>query len=191
MIKFILALTCCFIWSANDSLQAQVDPFAPATKEDTAIEYAKKGLPSFEQYLAQPKNIEISRIEVEDLVTVLKTEKGVLHIIDARTREEYNVSHIKDAVHSGYTEFTPNRIWTIARNSRVIIYSTTSGKRSLNIAQYMVLMGYTDIQVLEEGLIGWKNFRQVVVNSKDKKTDKIHIGHKNNMRLVRLGLVVF
>jgi len=191
MIKFILALTCCFIWSANDSLQAQNDPFAPVNTEDAAAQYAKKGLPSFEEYLTQPKNIDVSRIEVEDLVNALETEKGRIHIIDARTKKEYDISHMKNAVHAGYTEFTPNRIWTIARDARVIVYSTTSGKRSLNIAQYMIMMGYTDVQVLEEGLIGWKNFRQIVVNSKDKKTDKIHIGHKNNMRLVRLGLVVF
>jgi rhodanese-related sulfurtransferase len=187
-LKFTQILLFCLICSSNIFLQAQNDPFAGLAVDAAALSPSE--LPCFEEHKASPEDIQVSEITTGELNAVIKDGREKVFILDARNGEEYNVSHIKNAKRCGYNDFSAERIWMVDRKARVIIYSTT-GERGIIVAQYLKLMGFVDIQTLSDNLIGWKNDGYEVIDSNGKKTDKIHVGDRKNMKLLRSGSGVY
>ncbi len=168
---------------------AQNDPFGKNTSNK---EYAlpPSELPDFETYRTNPRNIKVSSLLSKELSFVLETEtKEQITLIDARSEEEYDISHIQNSRRVGYEDFSNERIWMVSRKARVIVYSANN-TRSTIVAQYFKLMGFTDVQILEDGLIGWKNEKNDIYDA-NGKTNKIHIGTKANLRFVKNGLAVY
>ncbi len=178
----ILVLGC---WSVI--LTAQRDPFAGRTAVDAAA-LSPSELPSFEEYRADPENIKVDIVGVQELQNALQSNRDRLYILDARSEKEYAVSHIQNARSAGYLDFSAERVWMLNRSARIVVYSATES-RSQTVAQYLKLMGFLDVQVLEDGLIGWKNAGKTVFDQKGK-TARIHVGKRANTRLVKSGLVV-
>ena len=108
--------------------------------------------------------------------------------MDARSDKEYLVSRIAKARTVGFASFSTERVWMLDRSAQVIVYSANKD-RGLIVAQYLKLMGFLDVQLLEGGLIGWKNAGYEVVDNKGK-TDRIHVGNKSNIRLLKSGLAI-
>lgn len=178
----MLVLGC---WSLYST--AQRDPFAGRTAVDAAA-LSPSELPSFEEYRNAPENIKVDLVGVQELFNAIQSNRDRLYILDARSEKEYAVSHIKDARPAGYANFSAERIWMLHRSARIVVYSATES-RSRTVAQYLKLMGFLDVQILDDGLIGWKNAGQIVVDHKGE-TDRIHVGKRANTRLVKRGLVV-
>jgi rhodanese-related sulfurtransferase len=170
---------------------AQNDPFGTTTsdkKEVTALSPSE--LPDFEEYRNNPEEVKIPSLLAKELAFILKEEsKEKIAIIDARSKEEYDVSHINKSRRVGYEDFSIERIWMVSRDARVIVYSANK-TRSTIVAQYFKLMGFSDVQVLEDGLIGWKNERNEIYDA-NGTTNKIHVGTKSNAKLVKSGLAVY
>ena len=76
-------------------------------------------------------------------------------IIDVRTPEEYNTSHITDSIYLGrdYLEFKIEEI--IPDKSQKIIITCGGGFRSLFAAESLIKLGYTSIYNLTGGFRGW------------------------------------
>lgn len=180
---FLLA----FLGSSSIDLTAQRDPFAGQTSVDVSATPPNE-LPSFEAYRNEPENIKVDIVGVKELYNILQSSRDRLHILDTRSRTEYTISHIKDARPAGFLDFSAERVWMLNRSARIIVYSATES-RSRTVAQYLKLMGFLDVQILENGLIGWKNAGQPIFDQKGK-TDRIHVGKRANTRLVKRGLVV-
>lgn len=171
--------------------QAQNDPFgfSPSNSQDAAA-LSPSELPDFKDYRADPENIKILPILAKELEFILKTEsREQIIIIDARSKAEYNISHIKNSRRTGYEDFSIERIWMVSRKARIVVYCANSN-RSTVVAQYLKLMGFSDVQVLKNGLIGWKNEGNLIYD-KNGPTDKIHVGNKDNLRLVKSGLAIY
>lgn len=179
---FMLILGC---WSV--CMTAQRDPFAGRTAVDAAA-LSPSELPSFEEYRNDPENIKVDVVGPQELFNVIESNRGRLYILDARSEKEYAVSRIKDARPVGYTDFSAEQVWMLNRSARIVVYSATES-RSRAVAQYLKLMGFLDVQILDDGLIGWKNAGHTVVDDKGE-TDRIHVGKRANTRLVKRGLVV-
>lgn len=168
---------------------AQNDPFEVKTS-DKQNALSPSELPEFEEYRKNPKSIVIPSLLAKELAFILRDEsREKIAIIDARSAEEYDVSHINKSRRVGFEDFSIERIWMVSRDARVVIYSANKN-RSTIVAQYLQLMGFSDVQVLEDGLIGWKNEKNEVYNA-NGTTNKIHVGTKSNAKLVKSGLAVY
>ncbi|WP_197043840.1 rhodanese-like domain-containing protein [Aureispira sp. CCB-QB1] len=184
-------LICFFILNNATYSFAQNDPFgfSPSSSQDAAA-LSPNELPDFEAYCKDPENIRIPPILAKELEYVIKTNnREQIIIIDARSKEEYEISHIQGARRTGYKDFSIERVWMVSRKARVIVYSANKN-RSTVVAQYLKLMGFTDVQVLEDGLIGWKNEGNSIYD-KNGATDKIHVGNRTNLKLVKSGLAIY
>lgn len=189
MTKITLPLICLILCSFFQALQAQSDPFAVIPSHQDAAALSPNELISFQAYCAAPENIQISSISAKDLSYALEHSRERIVLLDARSNKEYNISHIEDSKRLGFKDFSIERIWMLDRKSRVIVYSAHE-KRALLTAQYLTLMGFTDIQLLKQGLIGWKNTGNEIFD-KDGKTDKVHVGSRTNLKLLKSGLGLY
>lgn len=190
-ITLLLFFISLFGFNQVTTCNAQNDPFGTTTSDkQTTSPLSPSELPDFETYRNNPKNINISSILAKELAFILKGEpKEKIAIIDARSKVEYDISHINKSRRVGFKDFSIERIWMVSRDARVFVYSA-SKNRSMLVAQYFKLMGFSDVQILEDGLIGWKNGKNELYNA-DGTTNKIHVGTKDNAKLVKSGLAVY
>ncbi|MFZ1825955.1 MAG: rhodanese-like domain-containing protein [Chitinophagales bacterium] len=94
-------------------------------------------------------------------------------LLDAREKNEYDVSHIEGAIWVGYDNFNLNRINTIPKDKNIIVYCSV-GYRSEKIAEKIIADGYTNVSNLYGGIFEWVNTNHTVVNDSNIPTDSIH-----------------
>lgn len=107
-------------------------------------------------------------------VTELQNLKNQI-ILDAREWEEYEVSHLKNAVWVGYDDF---KLADVAdkypdKNLNIVVYCSI-GVRSENIGEELLESGYFNTKNLYGGIFEWSNQGYPVYNTKDEKTKKVH-----------------
>lgn len=125
-------------------------------------------------------------VSVEDL----ETESIIL--LDTRKKEEYNVSHLKQAVWVGHKEFDENDVLKKVPNKKdsIVVYCSI-GVRSENIGEKLMAMGYENVQNLYGGIFEWKNKDRRVYNLKERETDSVHAFNKHWGKLLRKGEKVY
>lgn len=94
--------------------------------------------------------------------------------LDARTAEEFKVSHIPKAIHVGYKTFKIDSLNTIADKNQTLVVYCSIGVRSEDIAQQLKAEGYNKVFNLYGGIFEWLNQNQELHNSKGTTTDSIH-----------------
>lgn len=97
--------------------------------------------------------------------------------LDARSKEEYDISHVENAVWVGYDEFDINKVPAIDTSQNIIVYCSV-GYRSEKIANKLEDAGYKNVYNLYGGLFEWYNEGLPVVKE-DKPTSKIHSYNEN------------
>ncbi len=180
---FFILLCSCTSFLAT----AQTDPFGVRSNVDAAA-LSPSELPTFEEYRNDPENIKVALISPQELAATIKNSRGTCFLLDARSDKEYLVSRIKNARSIGFADFSTERVWMLDRSAQVIVYSANKD-RGLLMAQYLKLMGFLDVQLLDGGLIAWKNAGYQVYDDAGK-TDRIHVGKKSNLKLLKSGLAV-
>ena len=126
---------------------------------------------SLSQLLKQFNSKHIPYIFVDSLQN--KKEKFIL--LDARELKEYQVSHIKNSIFVGYTNFKlaetekklPNK------NKKIVVYCSL-GIRSEDIAWQLIKQGYANVYNLYGGIFEWKNKGYKVYDATGKETEKVH-----------------
>jgi rhodanese-related sulfurtransferase len=98
-------------------------------------------------------------------------------ILDAREKEEYNISRLKDAIWVGYNDFNISRVDTIDRSSEIIVYCSV-GYRSSEIVIELHKAGFLNVKNLYGGIFRWANKGYPIFNN-SSQTKKIHI-HSND-----------
>lgn len=113
-------------------------------------------------------------------------------IFDAREPEEFEVSHLKNAVFVGYNTF---EIDTIQKNysdkTQMIVVYCSLGIRSETIAEKLKKAGYTNVYNLYGGIFEWKNEEFTIYNSEEKVTDSIHAFSKEWSKWVTKGIKIY
>ncbi|MBQ0787002.1 MAG: rhodanese-like domain-containing protein [Oceanihabitans sp.] len=96
-------------------------------------------------------------------------------ILDARELDEYEVSHIKDALHVGYDHFNLNETTKRIQNKQqqIVVYCSL-GIRSERIAEQLKKAGYINVLNLYGGIFEWKNNNFIVYNMAEEETEDIH-----------------
>ena len=104
--------------------------------------------------------------------------KDEVIILDTRNKDEFEVSHLANAIFAGYKDFDLARVKTIHKERRIIVYCSI-GVRSENIGEKLIRAGYKNVENLYGGIFDWKNKGFPVVDSKGNPTEKVHAFSKH------------
>lgn len=97
--------------------------------------------------------------------------------LDAREWEEYQVSHLPDAIYTGFDDFDIRRLKDIDKNTNIIVYCSI-GYRSEKIGQKLKKAGYNNVKNLYGSLFEWVNCGYPVYTSEGTQTFRIHTYNK-------------
>ena len=97
--------------------------------------------------------------------------------LDARERNEFEVSKIEDAQWVGYDDFSLERVNDIPKDQEIVVYCSV-GYRSEKVSEQLIDAGFTNVQNLYGGIFEWKNQGREVVDSINSETEKVHAFNK-------------
>lgn len=118
-------------------------------------------------------SIYTTHIPVFSVQELRKHTKGKVYLLDARSKEEYEVSHIKDAQSVGYHWFDMRSVYGIPKDATIITYCAV-GNRSIRIADKLIKAGYKHVFVLYGGIFEWVNEGNPVYMQQDIQTTLVH-----------------
>lgn len=98
-------------------------------------------------------------------------------LLDAREKNEYLVSHLKDALCVGYDKLDLSSLDKVDKSKLIIVYCSV-GYRSEKVAEKLVKMGFKNVKNLYGGIFEWKNQGFEVFNQ-NGKTNDIHAYSKS------------
>jgi rhodanese-related sulfurtransferase len=133
-----------------------------------AIAQKKVGNGNFNTLLKVMLKHDVNEVTVAEAAI----KKNVI-FLDARERNEYVVSHIKNALYVGYNDFNSSRLVKVSKGSEIIVYCSI-GKRSESITQKLSKAGYGNVSNLYGGIFEWVNQGNSVVDVNNKPTNKVH-----------------
>lgn len=141
------------------------------------LNYSIKAQPNLDALLKKHNSESVPYIHVNELA---KENLNEIVLIDAREKKEFDVSHIENAVFSGYDYFNLKKTTKNLNNkSQKIVVYCSLGIRSEDIAEKLKNAGYTNVFNLYGGIFEWKNHAQKVVDKNEKETDKVHTFSKD------------
>ncbi len=95
------------------------------------------------------------RVPVMDVDTLAgKTDKYL--ILDAREREEFDVSHMKGAQFAGFKHFKIDDWKDVDKDTPIVVYCSV-GYRSEKVGKKLKKAGFTQVYNLYGGLFEWVN----------------------------------
>lgn len=109
--------------------------------------------------------------------------------IDAREKSEYDVSHIKNAIWVGYSDFDLARLKSLSHDQSLVVYCSV-GYRSEKITEQLLQAGFTKSFNLYGGLFEWVNQGKDVVNSQGETTN-IHAFNQSWGKWLKAGNKVY
>lgn len=111
--------------------------------------------------------------------------------LDTRKREEYEVSHLKDAIWVGYKDFQKDSVISKIKdkNMPIVVYCSI-GVRSEDIGEKLQKAGFTNVQNLYGGIFEWKNQGNPVYKNHNE-TDSVHTFNKQWGKLLNNGIKVY
>lgn len=113
----------------------------------------------------------VDTISSEQLRTIEKESDLVL--LDARSKEEWKVSHLPGAKHIGYEPINKNVVDNISKDTPIVVYCSI-GKRSEEVAHEIKEMGYENVQNLFGGIFDWTNRGYKVINPEGQNVRRVH-----------------
>ncbi len=145
------------------------------------------GQKKLDKALERWNNKSVPYVYVDDLKL---TENIVL--LDTRKKEEFEVSHLKNAIWVGHQDFTEERVTSKIsdKNAPIIVYCSI-GVRSEDIGERLQKAGYTNIKNLYGGIFEWKNHGNAVYGPKQIETDSVHAFDKEWGKLLKKGVKVY
>lgn len=143
---------------------------------------------SLSELLNQFNDRSIPYISVQELA-MPKTEAVIL---DARERNEYQTSHLKNAIYVGYNYFQIDSVQQKLpkKDAKIVIYCSL-GIRSETIAKKLKKAGYTNVLNLYGGIFEWKNKGFKVFDSEEKETENVHAFSKEWSKWLKKGVKVY
>lgn len=109
--------------------------------------------------------------------------------LDARSAEEYAVSHIPGSLWIGYEDFSPARVAALSRDLDVVVYCSV-GYRSEKIAEKLKEAGFSRVSNLYGGIFEWVN-QGHPLEDREGKTNRVHAFNRNWGRWLRRGDPVY
>jgi len=104
-------------------------------------------------------------------------DKDQFVFIDTREKDEFQTSHIQDALWLGYDQPQWQNIKHVSKNQKIVVYCSI-GYRSEKMGEKLKKMGYVNVYNLYGSIFEWTN-RNYPVFSEGKKTNYIHTYNKS------------
>lgn len=125
-------------------------------------------------------------------VDALKDLKQHLIILDAREIEEYNVSHINNAIFVGYNDFDIASVTEQIedKTASIVVYCSV-GIRSENIGEQLKGAGYKNVYNLFGGIFEWKNKGFPVYSKENQPTENVHTFSKKWSKWLQSGIKIY
>lgn len=126
---------------------------------------------SLSQLLKRYNTKNIPYISVQELAMPKTNYK----ILDARELNEYQVSHLNNAIFVGYKDFKIETVLNEIPNKKdtIVVYCSL-GIRSEAISKKLKDEGYISVYNLYGGIFEWKNNDFPVYNRNNIETDSVH-----------------
>ena len=147
---------------ANKEINAQQTIEAHST-------YQKCINPSFEKKIDKLLSHSVPEIIVGDL----KEKFDAYLVLDARELEEFNTSHIPNAVHLGYNNYDLNILDEVDKDQMIVVYCSI-GYRSEKIAEILEKKGFKYVYNLYGSIFEWANQGYKLVDTDNIQTFEIH-----------------
>ena len=113
-------------------------------------------------------------------------------VFDGREKYEFDVSHIPNADHVGYNNFSIDDISrTYSDKEDPIVVYCTIGIRSEDICMKLIDAGYTNVKNLYGGICEWKNKQYPVIDSTQTETENIHTFSKHWSKWLTQGVKIY
>ena len=125
---------------------------------------------------------EIERVDSAQAREILSEKKPF--VIDARTPDEFNVSHLEGSV-----RFDESVIPQLSKDQPILIYCTL-GVRSNRVAKQLSDMGYK-VYDMKDGILGWANEQLPLVDNSNAPTEKVHTYNQSISTLLKNGTAVY
>ena len=119
----------------------------------------------------------LSRSVNEISVDSAKFKHGSAIFVDSREKNEFEVSHIENAIWVGYDNLKLNQLKKIDKEKEIIVYCSV-GYRSEKVAEKLNQKGFKNVSNLYGGIFEWKNNKFPIVNSLNQLTDSVHAYNK-------------
>ncbi|WP_055442600.1 rhodanese-like domain-containing protein [Lacinutrix himadriensis] len=143
---------------------------------------------SLEKLLKKHNTKSVPYISVQELA-MPKTEAVIL---DAREIDEYNTSHLQDALFVGYDHFNlAETTKNLKDKEQQIVVYCSLGIRSEDVAEKLQAAGYTNVTNLYGGIFEWKNNNFPVYNLEEKETEDVHTFSKTWSKWLLKGNRIF
>ena len=113
-------------------------------------------------------------------------------VLDAREKEEFEVSHLKNAIWVGYSDFDIEKTSKILpeKKKSIVVYCSI-GARSEDIGEKLEQAGYKNVKNLFGGIFLWKNSGYPVFDESNQETEKVHAFSKEWAPLLTNGYKVY
>ncbi len=119
-----------------------------------------------------------------------KLMKEDIVLLDTRSVEEYEVSHLRDSRFIDYDNFSATMVEDLDKDKPVVLYCSV-GYRSEKIGERLQELGFTNVFNLYGGIFDWKNNDNPVINQQNIPTDSVHTYNKNWSRWLVKGVKVY
>lgn len=126
-------------------------------------------------------------------ILVSKVDKEVqakATFLDAREKEEYQVSHIKNAQWIGYKDVDLSGLESLPKDTPIIVYCSV-GYRSGKVTKQLMDKGFTDVKNLYGGIFEWSNQGKPLVDLKGDNTLNVHPYNERWGRWITKGVKVY
>ena len=122
-------------------------------------------------------------------VDSLKHLKNV-YLLDTREKEEFEVSHLKNARNVGYIWFDMRKIYDIPKDATVVVYCSV-GYRSEKIGEKLIKHGFNNVYNLYGSVFEWQNEGNPLYKTNGVQTTEIHTYNKSWSKWVERGTKVY
>ena len=114
------------------------------------------------------------------------------YFLDARSREEFDVSHISGAYFIGEKPLAQSELDKIITDpDRPIVVYCSIGVRSETSGAQIKALGFPHLLNLYGGIFEWKNTQHPVVNTHQNQTDSIHTYNKRWSVYLGQGIKIY
>ncbi|WP_431472279.1 rhodanese-like domain-containing protein [Nonlabens sp. SCSIO 43208] len=110
-------------------------------------------------------------------------------LLDTRTRAEFEVSHLPNAIWVGQF-FKSSRIENLDKSQKVVVYCSI-GVRSENYGEKLLEQGFKTVYNLQGGLFTWFDAGYKVVDLNGNTTHKVHTYSKKWSEYIKNGDKVY
>ncbi len=140
------------------------------------------GNPAFDEKISNTISFSVPVMGPADL----KNASEKVYILDAREKEEYDISHIPNAQYIGYNKVDESVLADIPKDAKVVLYCSI-GYRSEKVAEKVRKKGYTNVYNLYGSIFEWVNQGYPVIDKTGKTTKQIHTYNKKWSQWVEDG----